>query len=103
MAKDHTYFYIGHSLLDLGLIGFITDNNYVALATLGVSFICFLVAAGVVRIAKDREEGQSISNYFRRNLFMIKENKVILTVIVCTLLLAGLQLFLNRQAIGITL
>jgi hypothetical protein len=105
MAKDRIYFYLGHSLLDLGIIGFVIDNNYLALITLSVSFICFLVAAGVVRIANDDQREQTtINNYFRRTSFMTKESKILLaTVVVCTLLLAGLQLFLNRQAIGITL
>src|SRR4051812_11204745 len=41
---------------------------------------------------------------YRRTRFMTKESKILLaTVIVCTILLAGLDLFLHRQAVSLNL
>src|SRR4051812_39116396 len=41
MANDRTYFYVGHCLLALGLIGFIVDNNPLAIPGLCGALICF--------------------------------------------------------------
>jgi hypothetical protein len=64
MANIRRFFYIGHILLDVGILGYITSNTYVAYIGL-LGSILFLVGAFIAeeRIAKGKKtEDTTITN-----------------------------------------
>jgi len=63
MAKNRRFFIVGHILLDVGLLGYISSNAYLTYTGLIGSLICFSWAfVAEEHIAKEIKTEGSINN-----------------------------------------
>ena len=102
MAQHRQFFIVGHILLDVGLLGYISGNTTLAYIGL-IGALPFFLREFVIAKEGKKEDTDS-TNYSLGGKPMSKDNKILLAAIVVSfVLLAGLQLYLNRQAIGVSI
>src|SRR6476661_5202650 len=102
MAKNRQFFVIGHILLDLGLLGYVSGNTPLAY----IGLICALpffvreLVGGILPI-KRKQSKLLLLFRFKEDSFMTKDSKILLvTIVVCTIALAVFQYVMTMKAVS---